>query len=88
MQILFWAIYGSVAGWLTGKIMLSQGRDQMTDLVLGLTGGLGGGLLLDATTYRMDGKMIYESLASVVGAVVLTIVSRYVTTKRAYGSTS
>ncbi|MGH9571930.1 MAG: GlsB/YeaQ/YmgE family stress response membrane protein [Candidatus Acidiferrales bacterium] len=83
MQLLFWATYGLVAGWLAGKIItLSQGRDQLLDVVLGTAGGIGGGFLFDATPFRIEGKMIYTSLAAALGGVILTLASRYFTTAR------
>jgi uncharacterized membrane protein YeaQ/YmgE (transglycosylase-associated protein family) len=83
MQLLLWATYGLVAGWLAGKmITLSQGRDQFVDLVLGTAGGIGGGFLFDMTPFQFEGKMIYTSLAAVLGGVILTIGSRYLTVAR------
>jgi uncharacterized membrane protein YeaQ/YmgE (transglycosylase-associated protein family) len=87
MQMLFWATYGLVAGWLAGKFMLSQGRDHMMDLVMGAAGGVGGGFLFDATPFRLEGKMIYTSLAAVLGAVIATVLFRYRIGRQAYGAT-
>jgi uncharacterized membrane protein YeaQ/YmgE (transglycosylase-associated protein family) len=87
MQILLWAISGLVAGWVTGKFMLSEGRDQLMDLVMGIAGGVGGGFLLDLTTFHVGGRMIFTSLAAVLGAVSLTVISRYVIGRREFGST-
>lgn len=87
MQLLFWSLYGLVAGWVAGKmVMLSQGRDQAMDLVLGAAGGVGGGFLFDSTPFRIDGKMIYTSLAAALGGVILTLASRYLTARQRYSS--
>lgn len=83
MQLLFWSLYGLVAGWVAGKmVMLSQGRDQAVDMALGAAGGVGGGFLFDVTPFRIDGKMIYTSLAAATGGVILTLGSRYLTVRR------
>jgi uncharacterized membrane protein YeaQ/YmgE (transglycosylase-associated protein family) len=88
MQILMWVIDGLVAGWLTGKFMSSEGRDQVMDMVMGIAGGIGGGFLLSATRFRVEGMMIYTSLAAVTGAICLTFVSRYAGGSREYGRTN
>jgi uncharacterized membrane protein YeaQ/YmgE (transglycosylase-associated protein family) len=87
MEIIMWVIDGVVTGWLTGKFMRSEGRDQVMDIVMGIAGGIGGGFLLSATRFRVEGMMIYTSLAAIAGAIFLTIVSRYVGGRREYGRT-
>jgi uncharacterized membrane protein YeaQ/YmgE (transglycosylase-associated protein family) len=87
MLLLFWIADGLVAGWLTGKIMSSEGRDWIMDIVMGLAGAVGGGFLFSATHILVQGKMIYTNLAAITGAVVLTAVSRWISGRREYGST-
>lgn len=87
MQLIVWVLCGAAAGWLTGKIMLSEGRDHVMDLVMGLAGGVGGGFIFSATRFQPQGKMIYTAMAAVLGAVILTISSRFVTGKLEYGAT-
>ena len=87
MQLLFWIVDGLVAGWLTGKIMSSEGRDQIMDIVMGVAGAIAGGFLFSAARLLVQGEMIYTSLAAVLGAVILTVLSRYVGGRREYGST-
>jgi uncharacterized membrane protein YeaQ/YmgE (transglycosylase-associated protein family) len=87
MLLLLWIVAGVVAGYLTGKFMSSEGRDRVMDIVMGLAGGVGGGFLLSAMHTIVQGKMIYTSLAAILGAVILTALSRYVGGRREYGST-
>lgn len=87
MQLLFWLVDGLVAGWLTGKIMSSEGRDQVMDIVMGVAGAVAGGFLFSAARLAVQGGMIYTNLAAVLGAVILTALSRYVCGPREYGST-
>lgn len=87
MSLLSWIMDGVAAGWLMGKIMSSEGRDWVMDLVMGVAGAVAGGFLLSATHLVVQGKMIYANLAAIVGAVVLTLLSRYGGGRREYGST-
>jgi uncharacterized membrane protein YeaQ/YmgE (transglycosylase-associated protein family) len=87
MLLLLWIADGVAAGYLTGKFMSSEGRDWVLDIVMGLAGGIGGGFLLSATHTLVHGKMIYTSLAAILGAVVLAGLSRSISGRREYGST-
>ncbi|MGA3292441.1 MAG: GlsB/YeaQ/YmgE family stress response membrane protein [Candidatus Acidiferrales bacterium] len=87
MLLLCWIVGGLAAGWLTGKIMSSEGRDQVMDMVMGIAGAVAGGFLFNTTHLLVQGKMIYTSLAAIFGAVVLTVLSRHVGGRREYGAT-
>jgi len=84
MQLLFWIIDGLVASWLTGKMMSDQGYDLWMDTIMGVAGGLGGGFLANVAGLPVQGKMIYTNLAAILGAVILTGLSRVVTGRRRY----
>lgn len=86
MMFLLWIVEGVVASWLAGKVMSSEGRDHVMDTVMGAAGGLAGGFLLSAAGL-VQGKMIYTSLTAILGAVILTVLSRHVGGSREYGST-
>lgn len=75
---------GLAAGWLTGKAMSAEGRDLMMDVLTGIVGGVGGGFLIQVAGLPVQGKMIYTNLAAILGAVVLTTLSRIVTQRRVY----
>ena len=87
MSLLFWIMDGVVAGWLMGKIMSSEGRDWVMDIVMGVAGAAAGGFLSSAALGLVQGKMIYTNLAAISGAVILTVISRYAGGRREYGST-
>jgi uncharacterized membrane protein YeaQ/YmgE (transglycosylase-associated protein family) len=87
VQLILWVLCGAAAGWLTGKLLLSEGRDQIMDLVMGLAGGIGGGFIFSATRFQPQGKVVYTALSAVLGAIVLTLFSRFVTGKLEYGAT-
>jgi uncharacterized membrane protein YeaQ/YmgE (transglycosylase-associated protein family) len=88
MSLLFWIMDGIAAGWLTGKIMSSEGRDQLVDVMMGIAGAVAGGFLINIAPLVVQGRMIYTNLAAISGAVTVTALSRYVGGKREYGSTS
>jgi len=87
MQVFVWAVCGLAAGWFTGRISLSMGRDQLINLLLGVAGGAAGGFLLDAAFFNMEGSMIYTSLAAIFGATLLVLLSRYLRVSREWAST-
>lgn len=87
MPLLFWMMEGLVAGWLTGKIMSSEGRDRVMNLVMGVAGAIAGGFLVSIAPFLVQGRMIYTNLAAVLAAIILTVFSRYVGGSREYGST-
>lgn len=87
MLLLFWILDGVAAGYLTGKLMSSEGRDWVMDIVMGAAGGVGGGFLLSAMRILVQGKMIYTSLAAILGAVMVAGLSRSFSGRREYGAT-
>ena len=86
MQVFVWAVCGLAAGWFTGRLPLSMGRDQLINLLLGTTGGAVGGFLVDLTFFSMEGGMIYTSLAAILGAVLLILFSQYISVRREWAS--
>jgi uncharacterized membrane protein YeaQ/YmgE (transglycosylase-associated protein family) len=87
MQLLFWIIDGLFAGWLTAKFMSATGRDYIMDIIMGIAGAVGGGFIVDALGLPVQGKMIYTNLAAILGAVILTVLSRFFGGRREYAST-
>ena len=84
MQLLFWIMDGLVASWLTGKMMSDRGRDLLMDTIRGVAGGVAGGFIANVAGLPVQGKMIYTNLAAIMGAVVLTALSRVVMGRRGY----
>jgi uncharacterized membrane protein YeaQ/YmgE (transglycosylase-associated protein family) len=87
MLLLLWIVAGLGSGYVTGRVMSSEGRDWVMNLIMGVAGGIGGGFLLSATHIVVRGAMIYTSLAAIAGAALLAGVSRSLSGRREYGST-
>lgn len=82
MQLIFWIMDGLVASWLTGKAM--SGRELLMDTIMGVTGAVGGGFIVSVAGLPVQGRMIYTNLAAILGALVLTALSRVATGRRGY----
>jgi uncharacterized membrane protein YeaQ/YmgE (transglycosylase-associated protein family) len=77
MHILWWILVGLVAGWATGLIMRGYGYGVLTDIALGITGSLLGAFLMRSMGYASRGGLLYTILVAMGGAVVLTVVARF-----------
>jgi uncharacterized membrane protein YeaQ/YmgE (transglycosylase-associated protein family) len=84
MQLFFWIMDGLVAGWLTGKIMSGERRDLLMATIMGVAGGMAAGFIVNVAGLPVQGKMIYTNLAAIIGAVILTALSRVATGRRGY----
>ncbi len=84
-NIIGWIIIGIVAGWLTGKVMKGSGYGALLDMVIGLIGALIGGAIFRSLGYGGPGEhgLIISILISTIGAIILTVLVRLITGKRA-----
>jgi uncharacterized membrane protein YeaQ/YmgE (transglycosylase-associated protein family) len=87
MQLFFWIADGLLAGWLTGKMMSSKGRDLMMDVGMGISGGMAGGLIVEAARLTVQGKMIFTNLAALAGAVIMAFLMRVIWGRQEYAPT-
>jgi uncharacterized membrane protein YeaQ/YmgE (transglycosylase-associated protein family) len=79
MSLLAWIILGLIAGFLASKIVNNTGQGAILEIVLGIVGAVIGGWLF--TTFGMAGLTgfnLYSVFVSMVGAVVLLVVSHAV----------
>ena len=68
--IIWWIVVGLIAGWAAGKIMKGGGYGTVTDIVLGILGGVVGRFvfgLLGLSASGLAGSII----VSFVGALML-----------------
>ena len=77
MHILWWIIVGLIAGWATGKIMKGSGYGTLMDIVIGIAGALVGGFIMRSLGFAGGGGMIYTIAVAILGAVLLTVVVRF-----------
>jgi uncharacterized membrane protein YeaQ/YmgE (transglycosylase-associated protein family) len=78
-SILVWALIGLVAGFLASKVMTGHGKGIVVDIVVGLIGAIGGGLLaryLGVTTAITSHSIFLEIVIAFAGAVILLAILR------------
>jgi len=83
MGILVWIIVGAIAGFVASKVLTGKGMGLLWDIVVGILGAFLGGWLaslvgipVSTGTFTVSGL-----LAAFVGAVILLIVFRAVTSR-------
>ncbi len=87
MQFALWTVCSVLVAWLMGKVMSSEGRDHVMDLVMGLGGGVGGGLLFSASRFGAHANLLYGSASAIIGAIIVTSAARCFLGRREYGPT-
>ncbi len=76
-------VIGAVAGWLAGQFMRGSGFGLLGDIVVGIIGAFIGGYLFRAAGVQLGGGLIGSLIVAFVGAVVLLLVVRLFTGRRA-----
>jgi uncharacterized membrane protein YeaQ/YmgE (transglycosylase-associated protein family) len=79
MHMVLWLIVALVAGWITGNIMRGAGYGVLADIVLGITGAMIGGFIMQWMGYAGKGGLLYTIGVAIGGAVTLTVVVRLLT---------
>ncbi len=75
-SLLGWLILGLLAGWLAGKISRGRGFGCITDIVLGLIGGvLGGWIFTKLGVVGYSNSFIFSLAAATVGAIVIVAIA-------------
>jgi uncharacterized membrane protein YeaQ/YmgE (transglycosylase-associated protein family) len=86
MGILSWIIVGLIAGWLAGVIVKGGGFGCVGDIIVGVIGGLLGGWLASYFFHMgdpMSGINLESIAVAFVGAVILVIILRLISGRRA-----
>lgn len=84
MIILAWILLGLVAGWLAGQFMRGGGYGITGDIILGIIGALVGGFISGALLgVDVTGFNIPSIIIAFIGAVVVVVIARAVTGRRA-----
>jgi len=86
MGILSWIIVGLIAGWLAGVIVKGGGFGCVGDIIVGVIGGLLGGWIASYFFHMgdpMSGINFESIIVAFVGAVILVIILRLLSGRRA-----
>lgn len=75
MGILIMIIVGGVAGWLAGQIMKGGGYGLVTNVVLGILGGIVGGWLFKFLGISIMGGIVGSIFTSALGAIVILAIA-------------
>jgi uncharacterized membrane protein YeaQ/YmgE (transglycosylase-associated protein family) len=75
-SLMGWIILGLIAGWLAGKIARGRGFGCITDIVLGLIGGvLGGWIFTKLGIVGHADSFLYSLAAATLGAVIIVAIA-------------
>ena len=86
MGILSWIVVGLIAGWLAGLVVKGGGFGCMGDIIVGVIGGLLGGWIASSFFHMgdpMSGINFESIVVAFVGAVILVIILRLLSGRRA-----
>ena len=86
MGILSWIVVGLIAGWLAGLVVKGGGFGCVGDIIVGVVGGLLGGWLASSFFHMgdpMSGINFESIIVAFVGAVILVIILRLLSGRRA-----
>jgi uncharacterized membrane protein YeaQ/YmgE (transglycosylase-associated protein family) len=79
MGLLSWIIVGLIAGWLANQVMRRGRGNAVTDIVVGVLGGLVGGFLaaeLFGVPNAVDGVNVGSIVVAFLGAIVAIVIVR------------
>jgi uncharacterized membrane protein YeaQ/YmgE (transglycosylase-associated protein family) len=81
--ILGWIIIGGIAGALASRLVEGGGFGCLGDIIVGIVGALLGGLLAHILNIDSSAGLLGSFLLALVGAVVLLVILRLITGRRA-----
>ena len=73
-SLLGWLLIGLIAGWLAGKIARGRGFGCITDIILGLVGGVLGGWIFSRLGIVGYG-FLFSLAAATLGAVIIVAIA-------------
>jgi uncharacterized membrane protein YeaQ/YmgE (transglycosylase-associated protein family) len=90
-NLLMWILVGGLAGWLASLVVRGGGLGLIGDVLVGVIGAFLGGFLLSqvfpslyAFTGGFTGFSIGSLIVAFIGAVILLLISRLFTSRRAH----
>lgn len=75
MEFLYFIIVGGIAGWLAGQIMKGGGYGLITNIILGIIGGVVGGWLLGVAGVSVGGGLLGAIITSAIGAMAVIFIA-------------
>ncbi len=80
MNIIAWLVLGVIAGWIASMLMgTNESQGVAMDIVMGVVGALLGGFLFSLVGIGgVSGFNLYSLFVAVIGAVILTWISRQI----------
>jgi uncharacterized membrane protein YeaQ/YmgE (transglycosylase-associated protein family) len=78
--LIVWLIIGAIAGYLASKVLTGKGMGILWDIVVGIVGAFIGGFLAGLVGISA-GNILIEIVIAFVGAVILLLVFRAVTSR-------
>lgn len=80
MELFFWILLGVTAGWMSSIILeTEETQGLITDIILGTTGAVVGGLILNLYgNGRLTGFSIYTIAIALLSAIVLIWIGRLI----------
>lgn len=75
MSIFIWAVLGLSIGFIANKLINHQGGDSPLNMILGMTGAIDGGFMVNFLGIEgVAGHSVYVLLLAATGAAVLVFV--------------
>ena len=79
-NFIIWILIGAVAGFLASKVLTGKGMGLIWDIVVGILGAFLGGFLAGLVGISAS-NLLVEIIIAFVGAVILLVVFRAVTSR-------
>lgn len=84
MYIFLWIVLGALAGWITGRVLKGNQYGSGVDIVMGIAGAVGGGLLIQYGGFPGRFEVVSTVLSVILGAVALTVLTAFVNGRKHY----
>ena len=84
MYFLSWITIGSIIGWLSGKLVQKAEYQPIVNIVTGVGGAVGGGLVARLVTAPNHRGLVYTTVAAILGAVIVAGTNAHFTVRKRY----
>lgn len=84
MYVFLWVVLGALAGWITGRVLKGNQYGPWVDIVMGIAGATGSGLLVQYGGFPGRFEIVSTVLSVILGAVVLTVLTAFANGRKRY----